>query len=113
MSNERPTTEHEIKMSSRRGYDRALVHVRVDDVLLPTGRHSVREVLEHPGAVAIVALTENDELILVRQWRYAVQEELLEIPAGTRDRGESTEETALRELKEETGYEATEVRELA
>lgn len=98
---------------SERGFDGKLVHVRVDHVRLPSGRASVREVVEHPGAVAIVAVTVDDEVVLVRQWRHAVQQELLEIPAGTAETGESSEETARRELLEETGYTADSIKEIA
>ena len=92
------------RFASERGYDGQLVHVRVDHVRLPSGRESTREVVEHPGAVAIVALTSDDEVILVRQWRHAIGGPLLEIPAGTREPDEPAEETARRELIEETGY---------
>lgn len=97
---------HEETIRSERGFDGKLVHVRVDHVRLPSGTESVREVVEHSGAVAIVALTANDELILVRQWRHAVGMELLELPAGTAEPGEEPETTAVRELFEETGYRA-------
>jgi ADP-ribose pyrophosphatase len=97
---------HEETLRSERGFDGKLLHVRVDHVRLPSGRESVREVVEHPGAVAILALTANDEVILVRQWRHAVRRRLLEIPAGTREPDEATELTARRELLEETGYRA-------
>jgi ADP-ribose pyrophosphatase len=59
--------------------------------------------------VAILALTANDEVVFVRQWRHAVQQELMEIPAGTAEEDESPEETARRELLEETGYRAGEL----
>ncbi len=104
---------HERTLASDRAFDGHLLHVRVDQVSLPSGRHSQREVVEHPGSVAIVALTARDELILVRQWRYSIQSELLEIPAGTREPGESPVITAARELREETGYLARELREIA
>lgn len=98
---------------SERGFDGKLVRVRVDHVRLPSGRESVREVVEHPGAVAVVAVTGNDEVILVRQWRHAVQRELLEVPAGTAEAGEPLDETARRELLEETGYVAGSVEPVA
>ncbi len=86
------------------GYDGKLVRVRVDDVRLPSGRTGKREVVEHPGAVAIVAVTADEHLLLVRQYRHAAGRVLLELPAGTREPGESVIETARRELIEETGY---------
>jgi ADP-ribose pyrophosphatase len=105
--------EHERTLRSERGFDGRLVHVRVDHVRLPSGRESVREVVEHPGAVAIAALTSDDQVILVRQWRHAVGEQLLEIPAGTREPGEPAAETARRELIEETGYSPSTLTEIA
>jgi ADP-ribose pyrophosphatase len=107
------SSSHEQTLRSERGFDGKLVHVRVDHVRLPSGRESVREVVEHPGAVAIVALTADDRVIFVRQWRHAVQDLLLEIPAGTRDQGESEVTTARRELIEETGYAAGSIEQLA
>lgn len=83
-----------------------LVNVRVDKVELEDGRQSVREVVEHPGAVGILPVTADGDLILVRQFRYAIGREILEIPAGTREEGESAEACARRELVEETGYSA-------
>ena len=100
---------HEETISSERGFDGKLIHVRVDRVRMPSGRESVREVVEHPGAVSILALTESDEIILIRQWRHAVEAEMLEMPAGTREPGEDEKATARRELREETGYEAGEI----
>jgi len=107
------TPEHEETISSERGFDGKLVHVRVDRVRMPSGRESVREVVEHPGAVSILALTERDEIILIRQWRHAVEAEMLEMPAGTREPGEDEMVTARRELREETGYDAGEIEEIA
>jgi ADP-ribose pyrophosphatase len=104
------TGEHERTLRSERGFDGKLVRVRVDHVQLPSGRESVREVVEHPGAVAILALTIEDEIILVRQWRHAVGARLLEIPAGTREPDEPEAETARRELVEETGFAPGEVK---
>lgn len=84
-----------------------LLRVRVDTVALPDGRTAQREVVEHPGAVAVLALTEAGEVVLVRQYRYAVGASSLELPAGCLDRpGEGVEEAAQRELREETGWEA-------
>jgi ADP-ribose pyrophosphatase len=74
--------------------------INIDD------RRIVREVVEHPGAVAIIPVLDTGEIILVRQYRHAVGDELLEIPAGTIEDGEKPEECAERELVEETGYRA-------
>lgn len=87
-------------------FDGRIVSVRVDQVELPGGGRSTREVVKHPGAVAIVPITTSGNVLFVEQYRYAVNRTLLEIPAGTRETGESPLETARRELEEETGYRA-------
>lgn len=94
----------EVTIGSRIGYDGKLIKLRVDDVRLPSGRTSTREIVDHPGAVAIIAVTTDDHLLLIRQFRYAAGRALLEIPAGTREPDEPPAETARRELIEETGY---------
>lgn len=81
-----------------------IINVRIDRVLLPNGTEATREVVEHPGAVAIIAFNEKKEVILVRQFRQSTGEILLELPAGKRDREEPPLVCAQRELKEETGY---------
>ena len=92
-------------LRSRRAYQGRLISLRVDDVELADGRRSSREIVEHPGAVAIVPWGDR-RLTLVRQWRQAVAQELLEVPAGTLEPGEEPLVTAKRELREETGLEA-------
>ncbi len=94
----------ETLLKSEKVFEGRLIGVRKDEVRLPNGRMSVREVVEHPGAVAIVPLLEDDRVVLVRQFRYAVGKALMEIPAGTRHPNEPPEECAQRELREETGY---------
>jgi ADP-ribose pyrophosphatase len=89
-------------LSSRVAFAGRLLAVRVDDVELESGRRAVREVVEHPGAVAVLAW-DGDRLAMVRQWRQAAGAELLEIPAGTREPGEAPLATAQRELAEECG----------
>ena len=76
----------------------------MDTVRLENGRLTEREIVEHPGAVAVVALDGDDNVILVRQFRKPAEMELLEIPAGTLEAGEEPIACAQRELKEETGY---------
>jgi ADP-ribose pyrophosphatase len=96
----------EATVASQRVYEGRLVNLRVDIVRLGNGRLTEREIVEHPGAVAVVALDEDDNAILVRQFRRAAEKELLEIPAGTLEAGEEPIACAQRELKEETGYRA-------
>lgn len=95
---------YETTLSSKQMFSGNLLKLRVDEVLLPNGRKSAREIVEHPGAVAVVAITENDEVLMVRQYRKAIERELLEIPAGKLEEGESREVCVERELMEETGY---------
>jgi len=96
----------EKKISSENKFSGYVVKLNVDDVLLPDGSKSKREVIRHSGAVCVAPITENKELIFVRQFRYAVGKELLELPAGRIDPNEPPEETGRRELEEETGYKA-------
>lgn len=100
-------------LSSARGFDGAWVHVRVDQVQLPSGRVATREVVEHPGAVAVVAVTQDDQVLLLRQAHHPIQQVLLGLPAGTLEPGESPESCARRELTEETGYRAGSVTQIA
>jgi ADP-ribose pyrophosphatase len=94
----------ETKIESQRIFSGKILNVRLDRVLLPNGHESTREVVDHPGAVAIVPVTDDGRVILVRQYRYPVEEILLEIPAGKLDRDENPEDCARRELEEETGF---------
>ena len=96
----------EERVSSRYAFQGKLVSLRVDTVRLSNGADREREVVEHPGAVAVLPVLPNGDLVLVRQYRHAVGRMLLEVPAGTREPGEPPEETARRELAEETGYRA-------
>lgn len=93
----------ERQLSRETIYEGKILHIYRDDVLLPNGRTSVREVADHPGGVAIVALDENDNVLTVKQYRYVFSRVLEEIPAGKLERGEDPDEAALRELREETG----------
>ena len=83
-----------------------IINVRCDRALTCDGRPCTREIVEHPGGVSIIAFNDKNELFLVRQYRYAVGESLLELPAGKLERGENPLSCAKRELVEETGYEA-------
>lgn len=89
-----------------------LITVYRDDVVLPDGQQRVREIVHHPGAVAILAVKGDGRVILVRQYRHAIGRMSLELPAGTLEPGESPEACARRELEEETGYRAGVLREL-
>jgi ADP-ribose pyrophosphatase len=80
-----------------------------DEVELPNGLKAYRDIVRHPGAVAIVPVLPDGRIVLVRQYRYAAGKPLLEIPAGTLEEGEDPLECARRELIEETGYEASEL----
>jgi 8-oxo-dGDP phosphatase len=84
-----------------------IISVRTDTVRVPEGTTTEREVVEHPGAVGVLALDDDDRVLMIRQYRHAVGRELWELPAGLRDvAGEPTAQTARRELLEETGYRA-------
>lgn len=85
-------------------YDGKVVHLYRDEATMPDGKSAVREVIRHVGAVAVVPLTDEGEVVCVRQYRYPVGKVLLEIPAGKLDsKQEDRREAALRELREETG----------
>jgi ADP-ribose pyrophosphatase len=99
-------------ISSRRIYDGRVVGLRLDRVRLPSGRETEREIVEHAGAVGIVAVDDRREVLLVRQFRSALGRMLLEIPAGTVAEGEGALACAFRELQEETGYSAGQMSEL-
>jgi ADP-ribose pyrophosphatase len=101
-----PSQPYEEQVSTDRGFDGKLLHVRVDQVRLPSGRPAVREIVEHPGSVVIVPVTMERNVLLIQQYRYAVGEYLLELPAGLIDSGELVLNAAGRELTEETGYRA-------
>ena len=102
---------HEI-VSTELGYEGRLLKLRVETVRVGGGQTVTREVIEHPGSVSIVPIDDEDRVILVRQYRPAVANMLFEIPAGTLEPGESPEETALRELREEIGMRAERLREI-
>ena len=98
--------EHRVA-TSRQAYAGRIVNLRVDTVALPNGKIVQREVVEHRGAVAMVVLDDQDQVLLVRQHRPAVGEDLLELPAGTIEPGESPDACARRELAEELGMAAS------
>lgn len=99
----------ETKISSEPIYEGSFITIRRDTIRLPSGKESMRMVIRHPGAACVLAVTDNDEAVLVRQWRYAADQAVLELPAGKLDAGEDPAECALRELAEETPYTAQSV----
>ena len=84
-------------------FDGKVIHVTYDTVELENGEMATREVVRHPGGVCIAALTENNELLFVRQFRYPYKEVVLELPAGKLEKGQTPLENGKRELLEETG----------
>lgn len=102
----RPNLPRAETLGSRCGFDGKRIRVRVDDVRLPSGRQSVREVVESPAAVAILPLTDDGRLLLIRQYHHAIGRALLGLPAGLAEPDEAPIATARRELREETGHAA-------
>ncbi|MDQ0269320.1 NUDIX hydrolase [Cytobacillus purgationiresistens] len=81
-----------------------VISLQLEDVELPNGKTSKREVIKHPGAVAVFAITEDNKIVMVEQYRKALEKTIVEIPAGKLEKGEDPMECARRELEEETGY---------
>ena len=98
----------ETKLTSEKIYSGCILDFYRDTVRLPNGRQAIREVMRHAGASAVVPLTKEGNVILVRQYRYPFAQVMLEIPAGKLDAGEDPLQCARRELMEETGLEARE-----
>ena len=98
----------ERRVRSESVYEGHFLKVRRDEVRLPTGRTAFREYVVHPGAVMVVPLTDDGQLIVERQHRYPLDRVLVEFPAGKLDPNETTQQCAQRELREETGYQARE-----
>ena len=94
----------ETRLDSMAMYEGNFIKVFKDNVRLPDGSVSTREHIAHPGAVAVLAILDNGDLLMERQFRYAPQREFIELPAGKIDHGEDILLTAQRELLEETGY---------
>jgi ADP-ribose pyrophosphatase len=91
-------------LSSRTVYEGRAVKLRIDTVRMPGGRETTREIVEHSECVAIIAVDDEDNILLVSQFRKPVEKELLEIPAGGIDPGEAPEDSVRREMREETGF---------
>lgn len=97
--------DKEIKLNSELIFDGHVVHLYKDEVLCPNGNKSTREIIKHPGGVCILGVVDN-KVILEKQYRYAYDEFLYELPAGKLEKGENPYEAGLREFEEETGYKA-------
>lgn len=100
-------------MHSDRLFEGGIVNFRVDTVKLPGGASAVREVVEHSGGVVIACRPKPDQIILIRQYRYSIDDDLIELPAGRIEHGEDPLLAAQRELEEETGYRAKQWNELS
>jgi ADP-ribose pyrophosphatase len=112
-SDRRPGALEERVVGSRTVYRGHYLDLRIDEIERADGSRASREVIDHPGAVVVIALDDDDQVLLVRQWRVPAGRALLELPAGTLDRDRRTGETedpalaVARELEEETGYRAS------
>lgn len=98
----------ETRTSGEEVYHGGMLRVQCDRVRLPDGREASREYIRHPGAAAVLAITDDDQVVLEWQYRYAPGRHYVEIPAGKIDAGEAPEDAARRELQEETGWQARE-----
>ncbi len=96
-------------ITTKQIFDGRVIKVQVDEVTLPNGKTATRELVKHPGAVAIIPITSEGKIVMVEQFRKPLEKSIIEIPAGKLEPGEKPEFTALRELEEETGYGATEL----
>jgi ADP-ribose pyrophosphatase len=85
-------------------FEGRIIDLHVEDVQLPNGKTSKREIIKHPGAVAVIAVTDENKIIMVRQYRKPMERVMVEIPAGKLEKGEEPLSCARRELEEETGY---------
>ena len=99
-------------LSSKVVYSGHILKLRIDQVRLPDGSQSSREIVEHGNAVAIVAVDADDNILLVKQYRRAAEKDLLEVPAGCVDPGEEPDATVIREMQEETGYRPNRIKRL-
>lgn len=100
-------------LSSVRSFEGRLVKVDSVDIELPNGHKTQHEVIRHPGAVCVIALDDQGRVLIVRQYRTALERVTIEVPAGKIDPGEDPEDAVRRELAEETGYAAGQIRRLA
>ena len=106
-------TDPEPTVESKDIYQGRIIKLRVDTVQLPSGRTTTREIVEHEDAVCVVPIDENNNVLMVRQYRKAAQLNLLEVPAGGVEAGETPDETVLRELQEEVSVTSGSLRRLS
>jgi ADP-ribose pyrophosphatase len=99
-------------LSAKEIFKGRVIDLFLEEVELPNGKTSTREIVKHPGAVAVLAITPENKIIMVEQFRKPLERTLVEIPAGKLEKGEEPETTAKRELEEETGYTCGELRPL-
>src|SRR4051812_11336863 len=92
-------------LSSEKLFSGKVISLQVDEVELPNGKTAKRELIKHPGAVAIIAITDENKIVMVEQYRKALEQTIIEIPAGKLESGEQPDVCAKRELEEETSYE--------
>ncbi|WP_186578293.1 NUDIX hydrolase [Aquibacillus kalidii] len=103
------TNFEEKTIQSKQIFKGRVINVQVDEVTLPNGKTSNRELVKHPGAVAVIAVTKENKIIFVEQYRKPLEKSIVEIPAGKLELGEEPIVTAKRELEEETGYTTNEL----
>ena len=94
---------YEKKLTSKQIFDGKVVKLFVDTVELPDGSEAIREIVRHPGAVCVIPVTKDMDVVTVKQYRYAFEQIMLEIPAGKLEPGENPLEAVKRELEEESG----------
>ena len=93
-------------LDSKTVYEGRMINLRVDSIELPSGRQTTREIVEHTNSVVVVAVDSSDNVLLVRQYRTAIGQALVEVPAGKTESEEHPLQCAHRELREETGHDA-------
>lgn len=97
-------------MKCERVYEGKILNLKIETVELPDKKYSKREIVEHPNGVGIIPIIDDKNMIMVKQYRKAVEKIMLEIPAGILEVNEEPRDAALRELKEETGFDADEIK---